>query len=220
MQQDQLIEPMINISGYNSVFSFSKVKKGYSGVEAYTKITPNNLLSGIGIDRFDDEGRIIQIDYDDFIFFGVYFPNGQMNQERLDYTLDFYKYFFEYVDKYRRNGCSIIIAGDFNTAHQEIDLKNPQSNSKRSGFLPIEREWINKIIRNGYIDTFRFINPKLVKYSWWSYRFSARKNNIGWRIDYCFVSEDIIRKGWLKDVFIYNNIYGSYHCPVGITLSI
>lgn len=220
LQAPQLTPAMKAIDGYEVTFSFSSVKKGYSGVAAYSRLTPKAVRHGIGVSKFDDEGRIVELEFDAFTFFNVYFPNGQMSDERLQYKLDFYQAFFEYTENLRKQGKSIIITGDFNTAHNEIDLKNPGPNSKRSGFLPIEREWLDRIIGMGYVDTFRTLHPDTVKYSWWSYRFNARKNNAGWRIDYFFVSTDIIEKGWLKDAFIDNDIFGSDHCPVGLILEV
>ncbi len=218
LQEDQLTRAMKAIDGYEPAFSFSTVKKGYSGVAAYSRLIPKAVHHGIGTPRFDGEGRIVQLEFDAFTFFNVYFPNGQASDERLHYKLDFYQAFFDYAEGLRKQGKSLIITGDFNTAHNEIDLKHPGPNSKRSGFLPIERQWLDRIIAMGYVDTFRYCYPDTVTYSWWSYRFNARKNNAGWRIDYCFVSDDIIQQGWVKDAFIDNGIFGSDHCPVGLIL--
>jgi exodeoxyribonuclease-3 len=220
LQEPQLTRAMKEIDGYRAEFSFSTVKKGYSGVAAYSRMAPKAVRHGLGIPRFDDEGRIVEMEFDAFTFFNVYFPNGQMSDERLQYKLDFYEAFFGYTEALRKKGKSLIITGDFNTAHHEIDLKNPGPNSDRSGFLPIERRWIDRIVDMGYVDTFRHLYPETVKYSWWTYRFNARKNNAGWRIDYFFVTEDMIDKGWVKDAFIDNDIYGSDHCPVGLVLEI
>ncbi len=143
-----------------------------------------------------------------------------MNEERLSYKLDFYQAFFDYVDRYRKRGYSIVVLGDFNTAHKNIDLRHPVANSKRSGFLPVERKWMDRIISKGYVDAFRFFYPDRIKYSWWSYRSRAREKNIGWRIDYCFVSQDIIDDGSLEKAFISDEILGSDHCPIGIVLNI
>jgi len=195
-------------------------RPGYSGVAAYSRLAPQAVRHGIGIPRFDDEGRIIEMEFDAFTLFNVYFPNGQMSDARLQYKLDFYRDFFDYVQALRTGGRPVIITGDFNTAHNEIDLKNPGPNSKRSGFLPVERQWLDRIVAMGYVDTFRHLYPDTVKYSWWSYRFNARKNNAGWRIDYFFVSDEIVRNGWLKDAFINNTVFGSDHCPVGLVLEI
>ena len=216
---DQLKEHMLNPEGYHSYFA-SAEKKGYSGVGTYARIKPSNVKSGIGVPKFDDEGRILEMDFDDFVFFNIYFPNGQMNEERLQYKLDFYETFFAYTDDLKKQGRSLIITGDYNTAHNEIDLKNPKPNEKTSGFLRIERDWLDRIIENGYIDTFRHFHPDTVKYSWWTYRFKARDRNVGWRIDYFFVTQDIIDKGWVKEAFIDNDVFGSDHCPIGLVLEI
>jgi exodeoxyribonuclease III len=216
VQEDQLTDAMRHISGYTSHFAFATTKKGYSGVAGYTRQTPRKVGYGIGIERFDNEGRVIEMDLGAFIFFNVYFPNGQMSEERLQYKLDFYEAFFAYADGLRDKGRSLVISGDFNTAHNEIDLKNPKSNENRSGFLRIERDWLDRIIAHGYVDTFRTLYPDTVKYSWWSYRFKARERNAGWRIDYFFVTQDMVAGGRIKDAFIANDIQGSDHCPVGL----
>jgi exodeoxyribonuclease III len=220
IQEEQLTTDMTRVEGYDACFSHSTVKKGYSGVAAYSRLTPRRIRHGIGIPEFDNEGRIIEMTFDDFIFFNVYFPNGQMNETRLQYKLDFYAAFFAYTDALKDAGKSLVITGDFNIAHNEIDLKNPGPNAKRSGFLRIERDWMDSIMENGYVDTFRHLYPDSIKYSWWSYRFSARKNNAGWRIDYFLVTRDILEKGWIKDAFIENDIFGSDHCPLGLVLEI
>jgi exodeoxyribonuclease-3 len=220
LQESQLSDEMRNIKGYESHWSFATAKKGYSGVGVYCRVKPRRANTDLGISKFDSEGRIIEIDFDDFIFFNVYFPNGQMNEERLQYKLDFYESLFKYADEYKNQGRSLIITGDYNTAHNEIDLKNPKANENTSGFLRIERDWLDLIIANGYVDTFRHFNPDTVKYSWWTYRFKARDRNIGWRIDYFFVTKDIIDKAWIKQAFIENEVFGSDHCPIGLVLEI
>lgn len=220
LQEEQLTDQMRDIPGYTSQFAFASVKKGYSGVATYSRTVPKAIKYGLGIERFDNEGRIIELDLGDFIFFNIYFPNGQMNEDRLQYKLDFYDAFFSYAAKLRKQGRSLVICGDYNTAHNEIDLKNPKPNAKRSGFLRIERDWLDRIVADGYVDTFRTRYPDEVKYSWWSYRFKARERNAGWRIDYFFVSQDIMDKGWVKDAIIENDIFGSDHCPVGLILEI
>ncbi len=220
IQEPQLTEEMKNIEGYESHWSYATVKKGYSGVAAYTRMKPNSIQQGMGEPKFDNEGRILELDFNDFIFFNVYFPNGQMSEERLQYKLDFYEAFFNYADEYKKQGRSLIITGDYNTAHNEIDLKNPKANENTSGFLRIERDWLDRISANGYVDTYRHFNPDTVKYSWWTYRFKARDRNIGWRIDYFFVTQNIIDKGWIKETIINNDIYGSDHCPIGLVLEL
>ena len=220
LQESKLTDEMRRIDGYNAYLSYSIVKKGYSGVATYTRMTPLSVRYGIGIPDYDNEGRICETDFGDFVFFNIYFPNGQMGTDRLVYKLNFYEAFFAYADACRRQGRSVIISGDFNTAHNDIDLKNPEANNTYSGFKLVEREWMNWIFQNGYVDTFRYLYPDTIKYSWWSYRFGARTRNIGWRIDYMIASQDILEKGWLKDAFIDNDITGSDHCPVGLILSI
>ena len=220
IQEPQLTGEMKSIEGYESHWSYATVKKGYSGVAAYTRMKPKNIQHGIGKPKFDNEGRILELDFNDFIFFNVYFPNGQMSEERLQYKLDFYEAFFNYADEYKKQGRSLIITGDYNTAHNEIDLKNPKANENTSGFLRIERDWLDRISANGYVDTYRHFNPDTVKYSWWTYRFKARDRNIGWRIDYFFVTQNIIDKGWIKETTINNDIYGSDHCPIGLVLEL
>jgi exodeoxyribonuclease-3 len=166
-----------------------------------------------------NEGRIVETHYDDIVLFNIYFPNGQKNQERLNYKMKFYDDLLTHCEKLREEGKSIVICGDVNTAHKEIDLKNPKANSKTSGFLPIEREWMDKLVDYGYVDSFRYVNgDEKDRYSWWSYRSNARLNNVGWRIDYFFISEDLCES--LEDAFILDHITGSDHCPVGIRLAI
>lgn len=217
LQEDQRTKEMLNLHGYESFWAYSTVKKGYSGVVAYTRNKPDKVQTCFDVDRFDGEGRVIRMDFGTTVLFNIYFPNGQMSDERLAYKMEFYQWLLNYADELRKEGKSIIMAGDFNTAHNEIDLKNPGPNSKRSGFLREERDVLDQMIQDGYVDTFRHFYPKEVKYSWWSYRFNARKNNAGWRIDYFFVSKDLIDKGLIKEAFIDNDIMGSDHCPVGIT---
>ena len=218
IQDAQLTEEMQHIDGYDAYWSCSTVKKGYSGVGVYSRIPPVQVTEGIGIPRYDDEGRILQLDFKDFIFFNVYFPNGQMSDERLQYKLDFYRDFFAYLAPLKAAGKNLVIAGDYNTAHNEIDLKNPKANENNSGFLRVERDWIDTIVRRGYVDTFRHFYPDTVKYSWWSYRFKARERDAGWRIDYFFTTENMISSGRIRDAFIDNTVFGSDHCPIGLTV--
>lgn len=220
LQQAQLAETISRIPGYQSFWSHCEGKKGYSGVGTYTRVKPAAVRYGIGESRFDYEGRLIGMDFGGFYFFNVYFPNGQMSEERLQYKLDFYESFFKYADLLRKQGRSLVICGDYNTAHNEIDLARPRDNENTSGFLRIERDWLDRIVADGYVDTFRHFHPGAVKYSWWTYRFKARERNIGWRIDYFFVTQDLIADGRVKDVFIDNSIFGSDHCPVGLVLEI
>ncbi len=212
---EQLDEELLNIEGYKSYFNPAE-RKGYSGVAIYSKIQPKSVQKGIGIEKFDKEGRVLITEYDEFTLLNIYFPNGQRDDERLKYKLEFCDELLKYCNKLKNSGRKLIICGDYNTAHKEIDLKNPKSNKKRSGFLPIEREWIDKFIDNGYIDTYRKFHPDEVKYSWWSYRFKAREKGVGWRIDYHFVSENFIDK--INGADILDDVMGSDHCPVAIYL--
>ena len=220
LQEGQLDDDMRRIAAYESFWSHCAVKKGYSGVGTYSRVAPGEVRYGVGEKRFDAEGRIIEMDFGGLLFFNVYFPNGQMSAERLRYKLDFYERFFDYADAFRKCGKSLVICGDFNTAHNEIDLANPKANENTSGFLRIERDWLDRIVARGYVDTFRHFYPDTVKYSWWTYRFKARERNIGWRIDYFFVTKDLIETGRVKEAFIDNDIQGSDHCPIGIELEL
>ena len=218
LQAHQLEEAVRDIPGYTSYWSHCSVKKGYSGVGAWSKIAPESVSYGIGVDAYDGEGRILELDLGDFVLFNIYFPNGQMSEVRLQYKLDFYSDFFDYANQLKNAGRSLVITGDYNTAHNEIDLKNPQANANTSGFLRVERDWLDAIEAAGYVDTFRYLYPDRVQYSWWSYRSRARERNAGWRIDYFFVSRDMVESGRIKEAFIADDIHGSDHCPVGLII--
>jgi exodeoxyribonuclease-3 len=220
LQQGQLDEKMTGIPGYESSWCHCEVKKGYSGVAVYSRVKPQSVRYGIGVPRFDAEGRVLEVDLGAFVFFNVYFPNGQMSPERLKYKLDFYSRFFDYTDTLRRQGRSLVICGDYNTAHNEIDLANPKANENTSGFLRIERDRLDRIVVEGYVDTFRHFHPDTVKYSWWTYRFKARERNIGWRIDYFFVTRDLIDRNQVREAFIDNEVHGSDHCPIGLVVEV
>lgn len=200
------------------VYINSAERKGYSGVATYSKQKPINVKSGFGIKKFDSEGRILITEYEDFVLFNIYFPNGKRSQERLDFKLDFYDTFLAYADNVKAEGKNIILCGDVNTAHKEIDLARPKANEKISGFLPVERAWIDRFIDHGYTDTFRQFNKKPDQYTWWSMRTKARERNVGWRIDYFFVNNEFLPK--VKDAFILSDVLGSDHCPIGIELAI
>ena len=203
---------------YSELTVNSALKKGYSGTATFSMLKSDYTSTDNHIDTMN-EGRIVETHYDDIVLFNIYFPNGQKNQERLDYKMKFYDDLLTHCEKLREEGKSIIICGDVNTAHKEIDLKNPKANSKTSGFLPIECEWMDKLVDHGYVDTFRYVNgDEIDKYSWWSYRSGARLKNVGWRIDYFFISEDLCES--LEDAFILDYVTGSDHCPVGIKLNI
>ena len=215
--EDQIPDDLFE-KEYSDVIVNSATKKGYSGTMTWSTIQNDYNSTCLDID-FTKEGRIIETHYGDIILFNVYFPNGQKDDDRLAHKMKFYDDFLSYCEKLREDGKSIIICGDVNTAHKEIDLKNPKANSKKSGFLPIEREWMDKLVDTGYIDTFRYVHGDAIdKYSWWSYRAGARDRNVGWRIDYFFISEDLCEN--LEDAFILDEIKGSDHCPVGIRISL
>ncbi len=219
--------PTEYFSYYNSA-----EKAGYSGVATFTTLKPKEIVNGMRLPRSDDrprndnenafekdnEGRILVTKYAEFNLLNVYFPNGGRSKERLFYKMEFYEYFLKYINKLRDNGEKVIFCGDVNTAHKEIDLARPKENVKVSGFLPEEREWMDKLAKNGWVDTFRLKNPEDVRYTWWDLKSGARGRNVGWRIDYFFVDEAIIDK--VKGAFILNEVLGSDHCPVGIKLEI
>lgn len=213
---EQLSDELLNINGYKSYFSSSIVKKGYSGVAIYTKQEPIKVERGFGIPKFDDEGRIIIADYNRFVLINIYYPNGKASAERLKYKMDFYDAFLDYTNKLAAKGKHLLICGDVNTAHKEIDLARPKENENTSGFLPIERAWLDKFLSNGYHDTFRMFCNEPEKYSWWDMVTRARERNVGWRIDYFFVSENF--KQNIKNAFILEDVMGSDHCPVGIEI--
>ncbi|MEI6133586.1 MAG: exodeoxyribonuclease III [Desulfomonile sp.] len=212
---DQLTEELLCPAGYTSYWS-SACRKGYSGVGVYSRIPTLNVEYGMGIKEFDEEGRFLRIDFKEFVLMNVYFPNGKMGKDRLDFKLRFYDAFLDYIEKLRKKHLPIVFLGDVNTAHTEIDLARPKENSKVSGFLPIEREWIDKVIARGYADTFRKLNKDIIQYSWWDMKSGARSRNVGWRIDYVFTSSDLEKR--LLKAFIMTEVEGSDHCPVGIKL--
>lgn len=212
---EQLGDDLLNIPGYLSIFDSPKYKKGYSGVAIYTKEKPLNVSTTLDSDQdLDDEGRTLIAEYDKFILLNFYFPNGQMNDIRLDYKFRFHDAAYDMFVKLKRKKKNIIICGDYNIAHNEIDLRHPKPNENTSGFLRIERDWLDKFQKKGFVDTFRYFYPNEVKYSWWTYMRNARQNNAGWRIDYFWVSQ--IDK--IKDAQIHNDVFGSDHCPVSISL--
>jgi exodeoxyribonuclease-3 len=215
LQENQLEDSFKNIEGYYSYFSYAE-KKGYSGTATYTKEKPISVKHGIGIERFDSEGRILITEFEKFILFNIYFPNGQMNEERLNYKMEFYDALLDYCNNLSAEGKKLIICGDYNTAHTEMDIKNAKANENTSGFLPMERAWMDKFIANGYTDTYRYMNPQKIEYSWWSYRFKARERNTGWRIDYHFVSNNLLEE--VKDARILNEVMGSDHCPIMVEI--
>lgn len=203
-------------TGYNNTYWHPAARKGYSGVASFSKKRPSTVLKGLGIEEFDAEGRSLMLEFEEFFLFNVYFPNGKASMERLRYKLSFYDAFLELAESLRESGKGVVVCGDVNTAHKPMDLSHPRENESVSGFLPVERKWIDKLIKKGYVDTFRHFCNEPYNFSWWDYKTHARERNIGWRIDYFFVSEDLIPK--LKDAFILSDVMGSDHCPIGIEL--
>ncbi len=212
MQEGQLD---LQFDGYYSYFNYAE-RKGYSGTAIYTKHKPLNVTYGIGIEEHDKEGRVITLEYDNFFFITVYTPNSGSELKRLEYRMSWEDDFKNYLLTLNKDK-GVVVCGDLNVAHTEIDLKNPKTNVKNAGFTPEEREKFTKLLEAGFIDTFRYFKPELTgAYSWWSYRFNARKNNSGWRIDYFLVSKDL--KKYLVSAKIHNDIFGSDHCPVELVL--
>ena len=214
-QFHQLPESIINVSGYTSYWN-SAEKPGYSGVSIHTRSKPENHENGMGAEEFDHEGRTLMMKFQNFTLYNVYFPNGQSKEERLKYKLEFYDEFLKIILKKKEDGEKIVICGDFNTAHHEIDLARPKENIKNSGFLPIEREWLDQLVDSGFIDCYREFNQESGNYTFWDTKTRARDRNIGWRIDYFFIDEQL--KSNLISAEIMNGVFGSDHCPIAIEL--
>lgn len=217
LQETKLQEGQISLDlpGYEQYWN-SAIKKGYSGTAIFTKIPPLSVTYGMGIEEHDKEGRIITLEFEKFYMITVYTPNSKQELERLDYRMtwedDFRKFLLE-----KRKIKPVIVCGDLNVAHEEIDLKNPKTNHHNAGFTNEERQKMTELLDSGFIDTFRFFYPNQTDiYSWWSYRFQARQKNAGWRIDYFIVSEEL--KDHLKDAKIHTDIFGSDHCPVELDI--
>ena len=191
-------------------------RKGYSGVATFLWSEAISSQVGLGEDRFDREGRVIQTRFADFTLFNIYFPNGQRDYGRLQYKLDFYADLLNLCDQMHARGEQIILTGDFNTAHKPIDLRNPKENEKTSGFLPEERAWVDRYLEHGFVDIFRHLYPDKVQYTWWTYISNARARNVGWRIDYYLVSKNLVPR--IRDVIIRDEVPGSDHCPVTLIM--
>jgi len=218
---EQLTEEVRSPNGYHSYFHFPTIKKGYSGVAIYTKEEPKYVQNDLGIEKMDQEGRLIMAEYGPpdggFTLINVYFPNGGGAPERLRYKLDFYDHFLEFIDKLHKKQPNIIFCGDVNVAHNPIDLARPKENETHVGFLPIERAWMDKAISHGWTDVFRHFNPdKEGAYTYWDMKTFARERNVGWRIDYFFASPTMLKK--VKSVEIMDKFLGSDHCPIKIVL--
>jgi exodeoxyribonuclease-3 len=213
----QLPEHFKNRPGYLSYFSHAE-RKGYSGVAIYTKEKPLSVKEGLGIKRFDVEGRVLVADYGQFTLLNIYYPNGKASPERLQYKLDFYDAFFDFAHDLEKKGKKLIVCGDVNTAHKPIDLARPKENENISGFLPVERAWMDKFVGAGYLDTFREVNQDPHNYTWWHLVTRARERNVGWRIDYFFVSAALKRN--VNNATIEPHVQGSDHCPVTLSIKL
>jgi exodeoxyribonuclease-3 len=214
---DQLDDDLKEPPGYYAYWNYPE-KKGYAGVALYTRMKPLGIKYDFGKTSVDLEGRAIIAEYPDFILFNVYFPNGGAGNKRVPYKMDFYDAFLKYADALKDAGKKLVICGDLNTAHKEIDLARPKENVKNTGFLPEERAWMDKFVSHGYVDTFRQFHREPGQYSYWDMKTGARARNVGWRIDYFFVSENLMPS--VTGAFIQPDVTGSDHCPVGITLKI
>jgi exodeoxyribonuclease-3 len=211
---DQLSPALLHPSGYEAYWN-SAEKKGYSGTVTYARVSPITAITNFGERLLDEEGRMVMLEFDRFYLFNVYFPNGGRGMHRVEYKLRFYDRFLELMESFRKKK-PIVMCGDLNTAHKEIDLAHPKENSKHSGFLPEERAWIDRIIKRGYVDTFRMFHQEGGRYSYWDMTTRARQRNVGWRIDYFFVSEELRTN--ILGADIHEDVMGSDHCPVSLKL--
>ena len=209
---------MLKPAGYETFWSSSQIKKGYSGVAVFSKEKPEKVTEGLGIEKFDQEGRALMLDYGRFVLFNIYYPNGGEGNKRVPFKLEFYNAFLNLAEKLHKKGRKLICAGDYNTAHTEIDLARPKENETVTGFLPKERAWLDKFVSKDYVDTFRHFTKEGGHYTYWDYFTRARERNVGWRIDYFFVTKNILPN--LKSAFILKDVMDSDHCPIGIELHI
>jgi len=214
---EQLDADLREPPGYQVYWNYPE-RKGYGGVATFTRERPVRTDYDFGTLEFNTEGRVLITEYPEFTLLNVYFPNGKKDDARLKYKLDFYNAFLDFAERLRHKGHKLIICGDYNTAHNEIDLARPKENAKVSGFLPEERAWMDRLVSLGYIDTFRHFNQEPEHYTWWDFKSGARARNVGWRIDYFFITENLL--GSLSSAFIMSDVTGSDHCPVGIILRV
>ena len=215
---DKIPDELKNIPGYHSYFHSCSIKSGYSGVGVFTRIKPENVTEKIGIEEFDGEGRILEVDFGEFILYNVYFPNGSSENKRVPFKLRFYDALLVRCNEQRAGGRRIVVCGDYNIAHNPIDLARPKENEGNTGFLPEERAVLDTMVASGWVDTFREYHPEEPDhYSYWDYFTRARERNVGWRIDYHFITDDL--RPALKNAWIAPDVMGSDHCPVGIVLN-
>lgn len=217
-QPEQLDVELRQPQGFYSTWAAAE-KKGYSGVGLYSKIKPNQVQIGLGIEAYDREGRTIVAEYDDFVLIGAYFPNGGRDHGRVPFKMQYKADFLAFCNDLQARGKSVVFCGDVNTSHKEIDLARPKPNRKKTGFLPEESAWIDEVVDQGYIDSFRYLYPDQEgAYSWWAAWGGARERNVGWRLDYFFTSPDLKNKIVAAD--IHADVMGSDHCPVSLTLDL
>lgn len=215
LQDHQFPKEIFDELGYHS-YLYSAQKKGYSGVAILTKKKPNHIEYGMNMENYDYEGRMIRVDFDDLSVISVYHPSGTSGDVRQEFKMEWLSDFQTYILELRKTLPNLVVCGDYNIAHEPIDIHDPKGNAKSSGFLPEEREWMTGFLKQGFIDTFRYMYPEKQEYSWWTYRFKARERNKGWRIDYCMITEAL--KDQIKDAGILGNVVHSDHCPVVLEL--
>ncbi|MEY2793409.1 MAG: Exodeoxyribonuclease [Bacteroidota bacterium] len=214
-EKDQVDVAAIESLGYHTYW-FSAQKKGYSGVAIFTKIAPKHIAYGCGIEEYDVEGRVLRIDYDHISVMSVYMPSGTTGDVRQDFKMKWLSDFYAYIQNLKKDIPHLLISGDYNICHREIDIHNPKSNANSSGFLPEERAWISQFLDGGFIDTFRHVNQNPHHYSWWSYRAGSRAKNLGWRIDYHMASQEL--KDKIQNAHIHPDALHSDHCPISVEL--
>ncbi len=214
--EDQIDTAVFKDLGYE-VYWYPAVKKGYSGVAILSKITPKSVHHGMGLNKYDDEGRLLELEFENFSFLSAYFPSGTTGDIRQSFKYEFLDDIFGYMQDLRRSKPNLILSGDYNICHKAIDIHNPVSNKNSSGFLPEERAWMDKFTESGFIDSFRHFNPEPHKYTWWSYRANARAKNLGWRIDYHMATKEMQNR--LKNAVILPDAYHSDHCPITLEIT-
>jgi len=214
-EPDQLGSALLSPAGYHVYWDFAQ-RRGYSGVSVFSREEPVEVKRGFGVERFDAEGRVLVARYPGYQLFNVYFPNGQSGNERLTFKLEFYDAFLEHIVALKDKGEKLVICGDFNTAHKALDLARPKENATNSGFLPQERAWLDRLVANGFADTFRMFETEGGHYTYWDMKIRARERNVGWRIDYFFVSDNL--RSAVVDAGILSDVMGSDHCPVSLAL--
>lgn len=213
--QEQIPKKLVNVEGFHQAFNEAE-KKGYSGVGTYSKIEPIDVVKGLGVKELDSEGRVLRMEYSDFFLYNIYFPNSGMGAKRLDFKVDFCNALLNQIVDLKNDGENVIVTGDYNIAHNPIDVYNPKNCEGKSGYLPEERSWLDELENAGFIDTFRMFDKGENNFTWWSYRTRARERNAGWRLDYFYVNEEISDK--VKSAKILSDVFGSDHCPVTLEL--